>query len=391
MPVDRRANPFTPGLGNRPPVLAGRDEIVESFEDALYNQNFDSTGLLLTGPRGIGKTALLDSLGDTAVDEGWLVIRTSGVQDDWKDRLTDTVIREYLSLSGDSGRTRMKALTIPVFGGGAQWEKTGTGPPQPEQWPLREVLRLLAKETKNGVAILIDEAQASNIDSLRAVGDDFQILARSEQLNIVVVLAALPVLDKEIERDNDKSTFLQRLDRQALTRLSRDEARIAVVPPLTDAGLEVNEGASDAIADAVEGSPYFAQLLGSELWRRAARDELDVITEAVVADVAPNSRAKYGKNVVLPQFDELSDVDKTFLFAAAIDDDDSRLSEIADRIGRDTNFTSQYRLRLIGAGLITPTGSKNSGTFTITDPIMRRDIRDLPQYQEFRDNLARES
>ena len=387
MPVQRKDNPFTPGLGNRPPVLAGRDEIVESFQDALYNQNFDSTGLLLTGPRGIGKTALLDILGDTAASEGWLIIRTSAIQADWKDRLTDTVIREYLGLTGEQGRTRLTSLTIPVFGGGATWEKSVTGPPQPEKWPLREVLRLLAQESRNGVAILIDEAQASNIDSLRAVGDDFQILARSEQLNIVVALAALPVLDKEIERDNEKSTFLQRLDRRALTRLSKDESRNAVVTPLTDAGLKVDEDASDAIAEAVEGGPYFAQLLGSELWARAARDQLEGITKHVVTNAAPNSRAKYAKNVVLPQFDELSEVDKTFLFAAAVDDGDSRISTIADRLGRDVNYTSQYRLRLIGAGLITPTGSKNSGTFTITDPIMRRDIRDLLHYQEFRDNI----
>lgn len=137
----------------------------------------------------------------------------------------------------------------------------------------------------------------------------------------------------------------------------------------------------------MEGGPYFAQLLGSELWAQAARDQLEEITKHVVANAAPNSRAKYAKNVVLPQFDELSEVDKTFLFAAAVDDGDSRISTIADRLGRDVNYTSQYRLRLIGAGLITPTGSKNSGTFTITDPIMRRDIRDLLHYQEFRDNI----
>ena len=53
-------NPFTPGFGNSPPVLAGRDDILAEFADAIDNgPGALGRATLYTGARGTGKTVML--------------------------------------------------------------------------------------------------------------------------------------------------------------------------------------------------------------------------------------------------------------------------------------------------------------------------------------------
>lgn len=57
----KRDNPYTPGAGRRPAVLAGRDSDVENFYgviDMLGSGGHDRS-VVYTGLRGVGKTVLL--------------------------------------------------------------------------------------------------------------------------------------------------------------------------------------------------------------------------------------------------------------------------------------------------------------------------------------------
>ena len=79
-------NPFKPTAGAEPPVLVGRDKVLEDFADGLA-EGPGARGRLMriTGPRGSGKTVLLTELGDMARDEGWEIIcllYTSDAADD---------------------------------------------------------------------------------------------------------------------------------------------------------------------------------------------------------------------------------------------------------------------------------------------------------------------
>ena len=58
--------------------------------------------------------------------------------------------------------------------------------------------------------------------------------------------------------------------------------------------------------------------------------------------------------IVKPIWSSLSAMDRSFLQAMSVDDDDSEISQIADRIGRSPNFAQTYRRRLIDAGAIEP-------------------------------------
>ena len=58
--------------------------------------------------------------------------------------------------------------------------------------------------------------------------------------------------------------------------------------------------------------------------------------------------------MIEPALKDLSPVDRTFLLRMAVDDEPSKMADIAQRLDADSNYTSQYRLRLIAAGLIVP-------------------------------------
>ena len=68
-------NPFSPTFGASPPVLAGRDHIIEDIGDALATgpTHPDYTALLI-GVRGSGKTVMLNAVEDLARSHGWLVL-----------------------------------------------------------------------------------------------------------------------------------------------------------------------------------------------------------------------------------------------------------------------------------------------------------------------------
>lgn len=51
----------------------------------------------------------------------------------------------------------------------------------------------------------------------------------------------------------------------------------------------------------------------------------------------------------------MSPVDRTVLVAMAVDDGPSKVSDICERIGRDNNYVSVYRDRLLAAGVIRST------------------------------------
>ena len=77
MIVDPVANPYRPGAGRRPPVLAGRQGVLDSFE--VVRRRAEETGegdraWVLNGLRGVGKTVLLNELLSQVSDRGWIAM-----------------------------------------------------------------------------------------------------------------------------------------------------------------------------------------------------------------------------------------------------------------------------------------------------------------------------
>jgi hypothetical protein len=73
-PLDARINPYAPGAGTRPPLIAGRDGEIQAYEVLLDRLKRGTAGqsMIITGLRGVGKTVLLNALEDISVERGWI-------------------------------------------------------------------------------------------------------------------------------------------------------------------------------------------------------------------------------------------------------------------------------------------------------------------------------
>ena len=71
-------NPYRPGAGRRPPVLAGREPLLEAFGTVRRRAEAFGEGdrsWVLNGLRGVGKTVLLGELQSEATRAGWIVAK----------------------------------------------------------------------------------------------------------------------------------------------------------------------------------------------------------------------------------------------------------------------------------------------------------------------------
>ena len=74
-------NLFKPGAGSHPPHLAGRDGEIRAMaptEAAIEAKAAPAADVILHGPRGNGKTVLLDVIGDRLEQVGAQVVRATG-------------------------------------------------------------------------------------------------------------------------------------------------------------------------------------------------------------------------------------------------------------------------------------------------------------------------
>ncbi len=101
---------------------------------------------------------------------------------------------------------------------------------------------------------------------------------------------------------------------------------------------------------AAQGYAFLIQLLGDLMWKN--RPDEEVITIDDVRDSLPGANRRMGTSVLAPEFSDLSQIDRTYLLAMALEDIPRRTGRIAARMGVDAQYANIYRQRLIDAGII---------------------------------------
>lgn len=346
-------NPFKPTFGATPPILAGRDEVLAEFADALENgPGSPGRATLYTGARGAGKTALLNAVEDEARTRGWLVISETATVG-LIERLTQSRLPELLRrFDPEAVRQRLTGLTLPLAaGGGLTWE---TLEPHVVKTDLRRQITLLTDllaTGETGLLITLDEIHRNRIDELRDLATVVQHAFREDR-ELAFVGAGLSAAVSDLLSD-DVLTFLRRADRYHLGPVDRNEARRALAGPLEAGGCAVSDDALDLMVSAAQGYPFLIQLVGSQAWRiHAGAAEID-LADAEVA--VTNARRRLGALVHAPALKDASDVDRAFLAAMAQDDGPSKMADIGGRLGVSKEYAGIYRRRLIDAELIEAT------------------------------------
>lgn len=365
-------NPFAPTFGSVPPVMAGRDDILDAIREALITGTThpDYTSIFI-GVRGAGKTVMLNAVEDVAHEQGWLTISEDASRSGLIARIERAATRHIRQLAGPPKR---RVRSVQAFSLGADF---GDVPPPDAAESLREVLSqlgdLLAGEG-TGLMITIDELLRADPDEIREFGSVMQHVCRREQRPIAFAGAALPPFEEYIETE-DQSAFLTRCSRHDIGELNHTDTRLALSVAINQQGRTIDDDALAAAVLATSGYAFMVQLVGFYSWAAAPAGSSTITREHVQSGIAEANR-RVSRLVLAPIWRELSAVDRRFLRAMAADNGESRLAEIAQRLGVDVNYAGVYRHRLIRAGIIVATAR---GRVDLAHYAARAWIRDMPQ------------
>ncbi len=363
-------NPFTASFGVSPPLLVGRDALLDEFTEALEDgPGAAGRATLYTGARGSGKTVLLNAVEDRARAQGWLVISETASPGFVARITTQQLPRLLRDFDPDAVARRLSSVSAPLRGGSLGWQTIERHVAHNGLRNQLELLTDLLRERETGVLVTLDEIHRNQLDELRELATTIQHGFR-EGRDVAFAGAGLAASVSDVVND-DVLTFLRRADRHTLGPVSRADVERGFREPIEAAGRSIDAAALAVLVDGTDGYPFLLQLVGAQTWR--LHPEAAAITVEDARTGVERARRRLGALVHEPALADISDVDRAFLLAMTRDDGSSKMADIRARLGADDNYASQYRLRLIAAELIAPT---RRGYVDFTLPYLREYLRD---------------
>ena len=268
---------FSPGDGAPPPALAGRDAqqavLLRCLAD-LAAGTAPPHNIVLIGPRGNGKTALLNwfhgACGDSETPVDAVVLTPRDIPA--FDALVDT-------LAPRRGFRKLLPRKLAIASvGSAEWSHSGSAP--------RNLTReLVARCRKRPLAALVDEAHTLDLDMGGILLNASQRV-RAEA-PFLLVLAGTPGLPAHL--DAMDASFWGRLGEGHLGVGLLDEtaAAKALTKPLAAHGVSVEDAALCAVLRHSQRYPYFIQLWGDALWKHHLATNTRKLTGPDAAVVQP--------------------------------------------------------------------------------------------------------
>ena len=218
-------------------------------------------GMILWGPRGNGKTAMLVWTARQARARGIQVLKFAA---------SDLATKEEL-IHRVAGRPRWNERIGEVSWGGVRWK--------PRTRAEEALDRILVRRLRKApLVLLIDEAHTLGRTVGQLILNAVQKLA-SEDAPILLVLAGTPVLtDRLVEM---QATFWKRSEVLPFNLLSAQDASDAIRIPFESVGRTISAEALEDVVSASNGYPYFLQIWGRLLWRDVGADAPHVTEDDV--------------------------------------------------------------------------------------------------------------
>ena len=317
---------FKPGRGVTPPHLAGREAELEALLHLLDHLTLDRQAppgdAVLYGPRGNGKTVLLDAFAARCRAAGAEVIETTPVNLENKGALARWLLsesrqRKHTPVEEQALKNMPGLFTTLVekyrawqperytlgFPGfiSAQWSILSPGEQSQTLENLDSLLLAVCKSTPR-VAIL-DEAHTLDEEVGRLLLNTSQMVNRAGGA-FLLALAGTPNLMTRLGKMS--STFWDRCTRIGVGRLSEAAAREALVVPLARYGVAFTEHALAQVVAESQRYPYFIQCWGDALCRILSQQAGGRIDGAIVTKAMPaveDTQGHYYKD----RYEELED------------------------------------------------------------------------------------
>ena len=344
-----------------PTVFIDRDETVRMLVDGLAEPGSPYRTTLISGVRGVGKTALLtDVCNEFRKDKHWIVadIPSNG-------SIMETLIQTIQVKASSELRKALGSidgLSVSVLGVGVSYSSRENNVGY--QLVLEQMLEKM-QDRKMRLLVAIDEVTANN--EVKLFASIYQIMLR-RGFPISLIMTGLPKNISELQ--NDKVlTFLLRSTRIDLPMLNDVNVRYSYKDTFEKGGIVANDESLRTMTRLTLGYSYAFQLLGYLLWETGAKE----ITSEVIDSVMDRYETGLFRNAYAKIYEESSRVDREFLQAMAFSDEYPVPSKaIADTLAKEPGYISRYRRRLIDSGIIQPEGY---GYLSFALPLFREYIR----------------
>jgi len=386
--MDPLRNPFAPGAGTPPPALVGRDEIISAAEIALHRiqRGRAEKSLMLLGLRGVGKTVLLNKIGEMAEDIGYNVVKLEAPEGQRLAQYLAPALKGVLiRLSRVEKAKHFSSQALGALQGFASVFKVSIGeiglevddPHTADSGNLEIDLPGLlvsvgkaARSADASVAILVDEVQYLCEEDLRALIVALHAITQSG-LPVILFGAGLPQV---AGLAGDAKSYAERLfDYPSVGPLSTPAAKEAIKVPLREEGVEIENDALEAIVEVTGSYPYFLQEWGKHAWRVADHSPID---KEDVQNATADATEALDKSFFRVRFDRLTPREQDYLRAMAeLGSGPHRSGEVARLLKRKVESLGPLRSGLIKKGMIwSPSHGDTAFTVPLFDEFMRREM-----------------
>lgn len=343
--------------------------------------------ILMVGLRGVGKTVLLDRMRDDAEAAGIQTLRIEAPEARSLPAILAPQLRQALlrlsrnekakalaqrslkALAGFAKSLKLKYADIEVgFDFDPEPGLADNGDLEHDLQALLETAGEAAQQAETALIMFIDELQYVAEDELAAL---ITALHRAAQRRLPVVLvgAGLPQLRGRMGR---AKSYAERLfDFPEIGPLPADAAKLAIVKPANDLGVDVTPEALDGLVAETRGYPYFVQEWGKHSWDAA---DASPISLEDVHNASVSAVAALDESFFRVRFDRLTPGEKRYLRAMAeLGPGPHRSGDIADELGREVTALGPTRNKLIGKGMIwSPHHGDTAFTVPLFDEFMNR-------------------
>ncbi|MDA8317347.1 MAG: ATP-binding protein [Actinomycetota bacterium] len=367
-PID---NPYRPGAGRRPPLLAGRASLLDDFEAVKTRAEARGEGdrsWVLNGLRGVGKTVLLGELFARATARQWIAAKVEvGAGGPLPAALSRALTASMRRATGHHPAPRIRRLLGVLKGFSLRVDPTGafavgvdvdairgiadTGRLGDDLSGLLEVMSETARDLGIGVLILIDELQEAPEESLAAINTAVHHLGQLDPAPpVLFVGAGLPSLPAQLA---DATSYAERLyEYRNVGLLDPGAAREALVVPARDLEVEWNPDALETALDVARGYPYFLQAIGKHVWDAARTNVIDAEDVEVGLEAA---RQEVDDGLYRSRWERATPAQRDVMRALARlgGEEPAPVADIAVAAGKTrTSDISVARVELIKKGLV---------------------------------------
>ena len=303
-----------------PPVLAGRESEQDNLRAALYKLLHGivaPNGILLSGPRGMGKTVLVE----------WFLQEANGKVDvlDTSAQNIDSIANLALLVDPSLERKARSSGTkvgANISGTGVSLERS-RGETIVHNWSGRIRAKIMTDHPPGDgtqargrpLIIAVDEAHTLAPEVTVALLNIYQDMVK-QKVPLWLIMVGTPDLRDHLRNAgklqpgalDDRSTaasFVERFDKLSPLALDDAATRQALLEPLQSGGCTVDALPLQQMVPATQNYPYFIQVLGKAVWE-AAQQNAGHVDAAVVVQAQKVLTAEMS-TLYQGRFDELDE------------------------------------------------------------------------------------